>query len=553
MNRSKTTSLAMAALALALAGAFAAYRFGLSRSPSGAATAPSVAAADPSAWTIAQGEAATRRHIESGLKAGDIDPRTERRVLYWHDPMVPGKRFDAPAKSPFMDMMLVPMYAAPGGGSADAGDPGSLSVSPRIQQNLGLRTAEVVRGTLSPQVEAVGAIAWNEREQAVVQARATGYIEKLQARAVYDRVAAGAALAELYVPDWVAAQEEFLALRRMPGEGLGPLVDGARARMRQAGMSAEMIALVEQTGQLQPRITLRAPTTGVLSEVNAREGMTVMAGATLFRIQGTATVWAQAEVPESQGALLRPGSRVTATSPALPGERFAGQVQALLPEVDATTRTRKARLELGNPGGQLVPGMLLQMQFLQLREHQALLVPTEALLRTGQRTLVMLAEAENRFRPVEVSIGLEAGAQTEVIKGLTAGQRIVISSQFLIDSEASLRGLETRLNQAVPAPAAGSAMPAAAPASAAPAPAPAALHRTPATVKALAGDMVTLDHPPIASLKWPAMTMDFRLPPAARRPAGGLKPGDQITIEFQLGDDELPQLTRLQRSAGGKP
>ncbi len=552
MSSSKTTRLAIAAIALALAGAYVAYRVGLSRGQTVTPAASTTAAPlDPSAWTIPQGEAATRRHIEAGLKAGDIDPRTERRVLYWHDPMVPGKRFDAPAKSPFMDMMLVPMYAAPGGSSADAGDPGSLSVSSRIQQNLGLRTAEVVRGTLSPQVEAVGAIAWNEREQTVVQARATGYIEKLQARAVYDRVAAGAALAELYVPDWVAAQEEFLALRRMPGEGLGPLVDGARARMRQAGMSAEMIALVEQTGQLQPRITLRAPTTGVLSEVNAREGMTVMAGATLFRIQGTATVWAQAEVPESQGALLRPGSRVTATSPALPGERFAGQVQALLPEVDATTRTRKARLELGNPGGQLVPGMLLQMQFLQLRERQALLVPTEALLRTGQRTLVMLAEAENRFRPVEVTLGLEAGDQTEVVNGLAAGQRIVVSSQFLIDSEASLRGLETRLNQAAAASTPTSAMPAASAASLAAA-AP-ALHRSAATVKALAGDMVTLDHPPIASLKWPAMTMDFRLPPAAQRPAGGLKPGDQLNIEFQLADGELPQLTRLQRSAGGKP
>lgn len=547
MSPAQRSLLALIAVTLATAGGFAAYRIGLSQgqSQAGAAAPASAAPADPSTWTIPQGEAATRRHIAEGLKAGDTDPATGRQVLYYHDPMVPGKRFDAPAKSPFMDMMLVPMYAAPGGGSADAGDPGSLSVSPRIQQNLGLRTAEVVRGTLSPKVEAVGAIAWNQRDQAVVQARATGYIEKLQARAVFDRVAAGAALAELYVPDWVAAQEEFLALRRMSGQGLDVLVDGARARMRQAGMSDEMVTLVASTGQLQPRITLRAPMGGVLTEVNAREGMTVVAGATLFRIQGTATVWAEAEVPESQGALLRPGSQVAATSPALPGQRFAGRVQALLPEVDAATRTRKARLELGNAGGLLVPGMLLQMQFLQLRERQALLVPTEALLRTGQRTLVMLAEADNRFRPVEVQLGLEAGDQTEVVKGLSAGQRIVVSSQFLIDSEASLRGLETRLNQA------GAPASAATAASAAAKAAP--VYSSPATVKGLDGDMVTLDHPPIASLKWPAMTMDFRLPPPAQRPAGGLKPGDRIHIEFQLGDGELPQLTRVQRATGGQP
>ncbi len=460
MNRLNRTAIAATTVALLLAGAFAAYRFGLQQGrdqpgAQGASAPPGAAAsamlADPTNWSISQGEAATRRHIASGLKAGAIDPATGRKLLYYHDPMVPGKRFDAPAKSPFMDMMLVPMYAAPVDASAAAGDTGSLSVSPRIQQNLGLRTAEVVRGPLSPQVEAVGAIAWNEREQAVVQARATGFVEQLQARAMFDPVTAGQTLAELYVPDWVAAQEEFLALRRMTGEGLAPLVDAARARMRQAGMSAAQIAEVESAGRVQARLALRAPIAGVLSEVNAREGMTVMAGATLFRIQGTATVWAQAEVPESQAALLRPGSRVGATSPALPGERFGGRLQALLPDVDPQTRTRKARLELANPGGRLVPGMVVQMQFLQLGERQVLLVPTESLLHTGTRVVVLLAEDGGRFRPVEVQTGLESGAMTEVRQGLKAGQRVVVSSQFLIDSEASLRGLETRLNGATPA------------------------------------------------------------------------------------------------------
>ncbi len=457
MSTAQRVAIGVATLALALLGAFGTYRLGLQRGMAvPAAPAASAAVVDPTNWGIPQGEAATRRHIASGLKAGDIDPETGRKVLYYHDPMVPGKRFDAPAKSPFMDMMLVPMYAAGASAAADQAEAGGLSVSPRIQQNLGLRTAEVVLGALSPQVEAVGAIAWNEREQAVVQARATGFIEKLQARATFDAVAAGQTLAELYVPDWVAAQEEFLALRRMRGDDLAPLVDAARSRMRQAGMSTEQIAQVEASGAVAPRIALRAPIGGILSEVNAREGMTVMAGATLFRIQGTGSVWAQAEVPESQATLLRPGSWVSATSPALPGQRFSGRVQALLPDVDPQTRTRKARLELANPGGRLVPGMFVQMQFLQIGERRVLLVPTESLVRTGQRTVVMLAEDGGRFRPVEVQTGIESGDKTEVVKGLQAGQRVVVSSQFLIDSEASLRGLETRLNQ--PAGAAAEAM-----------------------------------------------------------------------------------------------
>ena len=441
----------IAAAALAALG-YALYSTGMQRGM-GMAAAPAAGseAAAPAAATealpqsIAQGEAATRRHIAAGLKAGDIDPQTGKRVLYYHDPMVPGNKFDQPAKSPFMDMMLVPVYAD---GASDA-DGSKVTVSPRVQQNLGVRTAAVTEGSLSPQVAAVGSIAFNERDQAIVQARATGYVERLHVRATLDRVAKGQALAELYVPDWIAAQEEFLSVRRMQGSDLTPLVDGARQRMRQVGMSEAQIALVESSGRTQPRIVLTAPTGGVVTELMAREGMTVMPGATLFRINGLSTVWAEAAVPESQIALLRPGTKVRAQSPAAPGISFDGKVQAILPQVDPTTRTLKARVELANAGGVLVPGMFVQMQFMDMREQKALLVPTEAVIQTGKRTLVMLAEQgdnSGRFRPVEVEAGIESGGQTEIKRGLQAGQRVVVSSQFLIDSEASLKGIEARLN-----------------------------------------------------------------------------------------------------------
>ena len=394
--------------------------------------------------SIAEGEDATRRHIAAGIKAGETDPANGRKILYYHDPMVPGNKFDKPAKSPFMDMMLVPVYA-----DGDT-DQGKVTVSSRIQQNLGVRTAEVTEGTLSPQVSAVGSIAFNERDQAIVQARATGYVERLQVRATLDRVSKGQALAELYVPEWVAVQEEFLAVRRMQGHDLAPLVDGARQRMRQAGMSDAQIQQLETSGKTQTRITIVAPIAGVVVELMAREGMTVVPGATLFRINGLSTVWANAEVPESQAALLRPGAQVQARSPAVPGTTFEGKVQAILPEVNPGTRTLKARLELANPGGKLVPGMSVQMQFMDTRAGKALLVPTEAVIQTGKRTVVMLAEANGGFRPVNVEAGIESGGQTEIKRGLQAGQRVVVSSQFLIDSEASLKGVEARLNVAAP-------------------------------------------------------------------------------------------------------
>jgi Cu(I)/Ag(I) efflux system membrane fusion protein len=441
--------VAVAAAAVGAAG-YGLYRLGVQQGRQAEAGAPvadagSAAAAseappaDSGPMSIAQGEEATRRHIASGVKAGDVDPVNGKKVLYYHDPMVPGNKFDKPAKSPFMDMMLVPMYA-----DAD-GDASKVTVSSRIQQNLGLRTAEVSEGTLAPSIDAVGNIAFNERDQVIVQARATGFVEKLFVRATLDTVTQGQPLAELYVPDWIAAQEEFLSVSRMKGSELAPLVDAARQRMRQVGMSDAQIAAVEERGQVQPRFTVHAPIGGVVSELLLREGMTVMAGATLARINGLGTVWANAEVPESQAALLRPGARVKATSPAVPGKTFEGRVQTILPDVDATTRTLKARLQLANPGGRLVPGMFVQMQISDPRKTKMLLVPTEAIVQTGKRTLVMLAEDNGRFQPTDVQIGIESGGFTEVTRGLQRGQKVVVSAQFLIDSEASLRGIEARL------------------------------------------------------------------------------------------------------------
>ena len=526
----KLVVIALVAIGALGAAGYGLYMFGMQRgmgmsmsAPSSAATAQQApagegAAADKLPQSIAEGEQATRRHIKVGIKAGDVDPGTGSKVLYYHDPMVPGKKFDRPAKSPFMDMMLVPVYA-----SGDS-DGSKVTVSPRIQQNLGVRTAEVTEGTLSPQVAAVGSIAFNERDQAVVQARATGYVEKLHVRATLDPVRQGQPLADLYVPDWIAAQEEFLSVRRMQGTDLASLVDGARLRMRQVGMNEAQIRAVESSGRTQPRATLTAPIGGVVVELMAREGMTVMAGATLFRINGLSTVWANAEVPESQAGLVRPGARVQARSPAVPGVTFDGKVQALVPDVNPSTRTVKARLELANPGSRLVPGMFVQMRFMDMRAEKALLIPTEAVIQTGTRTVVMLAEEGGRFRPVDVDAGIESAGQTEIKRGLTLGQRVVVSAQFLIDSEASLKGVEARLNDDPKPMAANTAQ----------------RHVGQGLVEAVGRDAMTLSHGPIASMKWGAMTMDFKLPKAGS--PGGVAIGDRVEFEFYMDPQGLPQL-----------
>jgi len=376
--------------------------------------------------------------------SGGADAANGKKILYWHDPMVPGQKFDKPGKSPFMDMQLVPVYAD---GNGD-GDEGKVTISPRVQQNLGVRTAEVTRGALAPAVEAVGNVVYNERDVAVVQARSNGFVEKLHVRAPLDPVRKGQPLAELYVPEWVAAQEEYLSVRRMAGTRLEALLDGARQRMRLAGMSEEQIRLVESTGKVHPSLTVIAPLGGVVTELGAREGMTVMAGAPLFRINGLGTVWVNAEVRESQASEVRPGNLVEARTPALPGTVFKGRVSAILPEVNPATRTFKARVELANPGGRLVPGMFATVNFTPMARKEALLVPTEAVIQTGKRSVVIVEQDVGKFVPVDVEIGIEANGRTEIRKGLEAGQKVVVSGQFLIDSEASLKATTTRMGDA---------------------------------------------------------------------------------------------------------
>ena len=426
-----------------------------------------------------------------------------KQPLYWHDPMYPQNKFDKPGKSPFMDMMLVPVYGDGGG------DDSSVRISSRVVQNLGIRTAEVTAGSIDRKVEAVGTVAFDERAVAVVQARVSGYVERLFARAPLDPVTKGQPLAEILAPEWVAAQEEYLALRRSP-QANDALKQAARQRLVLLGMSEDTVAAIEAEGRTRARITLTAPMSGVVAELGAREGMTVMPGTLLFRISGLATVWINAEIPESQAAWVKPGGGVEARVPAYPGEKFAGRIAAILPEVNATTRTLKARIEIANPQGRLKPGMYATVDLTPLAKREALLVPTEAVIRTGQRSVVVIADTaqdgRQRFKALDVEAGAESNGMSEILKGLERGMKVVVSGQFLIDSEASLKATGTRLSEA-----------------------PAAqVHKGVGKVEKVGKDAVTLSHGPIASMQWGAMTMDFMLPKSGM-PAG-LKEG--MTVDF---------------------
>lgn len=391
----------------------------------------------PSAKT----DAATAADAASAHAGDKVDPKTGRKVLYWQDPMVPGPKFDKPGKSPFMDMQLVPVYAD------HAADEGKVSISPRTAQNLGIRIVAVAEGQMAMGVETVGAVAIDERTITAVQSRVSGYIEKLYVRAQYDPVQRGQPLVDIYAPEWLSAQDEYLTLKRASQPGADTLADAARERLALLGISDQQIRRLEQTGEANPRVTLYAPDSGIIWELGTRDGSAVSPGMTLFKFASLRNVWVNAEVPETQTALVMPGARVIARAAAYPERSFKGRVTLILPDVHPVTRTIKARIEIENPQRLLKPGMFARLVF-GARDQRGLMVPTEAVIYTGKRSVVILAEGDGKFRPVEVVTGSDSADMTEIRKGLQAGQKVVASGQFLIDSEASLTGVLARMNDA---------------------------------------------------------------------------------------------------------
>jgi len=362
----------------------------------------------------------------------------ERKVLYWHDPMVPGARFEKPGKSPFMDMQLVPVYADEA--QAESG----VRVAANVTQSLGVRVGKVEKMTTQRKLTVVGSLVFNDQLVEVVPARVEGYVTRLFVRAPLEAVRRGQRLAEIQAPAWLEAQQEYLSLLDAQSESGRSLQAAARERLQVLGVPEATIRHIETQRKTAASTTIVSPIDGVVSELGVREGAGFMPGTPLFRINGLGTVWVNARVPEAQLSLVSLGSDVTATATAWPGVAFKGKVIALLPQVDADTRTSTARIVLDNKDGRLSPGMFVSLDFLAPQPQAQLVVPSEAVITTGTRSIVITAN-EGAFGVAEVSVGAEQDGRTAILSGLGEGQSIVLSGQFLIDSEASLKSAVSRL------------------------------------------------------------------------------------------------------------
>ena len=368
----------------------------------------------------------------------------ERKVLYWQDPMKPGVRFDKPGKSPYMDMQLEPVYAAESDGDVD------VRVNANVVQNLGIRFGKVEKAILPAQLQAVGSVAFDERLLELVQARVDGYVTRLHVNAPLEAVRRGQPLATIVAPQWLEAEQQYLVLLEASSPGAQSIREAARRGLLVLGVPEATIRAIETKRATDPSTTIFAPNDGTVLELGVREGSAFMPGAILFRINGLSTVWVNAQIPEAKVSFIPTGSTVEARATAWPGATFKGKVIALLPEVDRETRTLTARVAIENPDHKLSPGMYMSLDFTGSSAEPQLFVPSEAVITTGERSVVIVAREAGAFDAVNVVVGAEQDGRSIILSGLEEGQSVVVSGQFLIDSEASLKATVNRLKAAAP-------------------------------------------------------------------------------------------------------
>ncbi|RBP27615.1 Cu(I)/Ag(I) efflux system membrane fusion protein [Marinobacter pelagius] len=368
---------------------------------------------------------------EAGMNHATGPTSTEsNEPLYWVAPMDPNFKRDKPGKSP-MGMDLVPVYKE-GGSGEDA--PGTVRISPTVVNNLGVRTASVIQGRLPSTVRTVGYVQYNEDEMTHVHPRVEGWIEALYVKAEGETVEKGKPLYTLYSPTLVNAQEELiLALNR----GNQRLINAAEERLRALNVPATVIRQLKDAREVQRTMTVHARASGVIDNLNVREGMFIKPGDRVLSIASLDEVWVIGEVFESQLAALDAGNRVVMTLDYMPGRQWAGRVDYIYPEINPKTRTAQVRMRFDNTDGALLPGMFAGLEVQGERRERRMLVPRESIIRTGQSDRLVLALEEGAFKSVNVSVGRIGDPYAEILDGVKPGDTVVTSAQFLIDSESS--------------------------------------------------------------------------------------------------------------------
>jgi RND family efflux transporter MFP subunit len=369
----------------------------------------------------------------------------ERKIKYWVDPMNPNYIRDKPGKAP-CGMDLVPVYEEEGGAG-----PGTITVSPAAIQSMGVRTAKVEIRPLSRLTLAVGTVTFDERNLNVITTKVDGWVDRLYVNATGDPVRRGQTLLSIYSPELVSAQEEYLlALRNLKAmknspvkelaEGAQRLAAASRRRVAYFDISAAQINALEQTGQIKKHLTLFSPANGIVTKRMTTQGMYAKAGMPLLEVADLSTIWVDADIYQYELPWIKVGQTVTMSLEYLPGESFQGKIDYIYPYLKEATRTAKVRLRFPNPRLKLKPEMFAQVKIESPVIHNAVVVPSDAVIDTGLKQHVFIALGQGRFEPREVKLGvLGNDGRREVLAGLKGGEDVVTSAQFMLDSESRFR------------------------------------------------------------------------------------------------------------------
>jgi Cu(I)/Ag(I) efflux system membrane fusion protein len=363
----------------------------------------------------------------------------EKKLLYWVAPMDPNYRRDEPGKSP-MGMDLVPVYDE-GGDSGDGKYP-VVTINPGIMHNLGLRTAKATLRDLQIEIRTPGRIDYDETRITHIHPRANGWFEKLYVRAEGDPVKAGDTLGDFYSPDILAAQVDFLVALNSSQRGK---LDSARNGLRLLGVPEKTIQEIEKSRKTRNTVPIIAPSSGIITKLGVREGMYATPALLTFSIADLDQAWVKVDVYEHQIAALKKGLDAEIHVPAWPEQSWRGKIEYIYPELNARSRTLSVRLSFANTGHRLKPNMFAEVVIKAEPKPQVVTIPKEALIITGERKAVVKALGDGRFQPVDITTGITQAGMTEIVSGIDAGDEVVISAQFLIDSESALQASFLRL------------------------------------------------------------------------------------------------------------
>ncbi len=386
---------------------------------------------------IALGVALGRSWGPAAVDSGTGSGSAEREILYWVAPMDPNYRRDEPGQSP-MGMDLTPVYA-----DEVDGQPGVVSIDPTVVSNLGVRTARAALGPLPRVIETVGYVSYDEGTMQHVHTRVDGWIERLDAKAVGDRIEAGQLLFELYSPMLVNAQQEYLAAL---SSGNAALIAASEDRLAALGVTDGEVGQLRERRQVRERVRVDAQSAGVIANLGVREGMYVTPATDILSIAEIDRVWVLAEVFERQSAWVSEGQEAMVELDYLPEQTWRGVVDYVYPELDPETRTLTVRLRFDNQTESLRPNMFARVTIRGHATDDVVHVPREAVIRGGNLDRVVVAIGEGRFRAQPVDLGIESGDRIEILSGIAANDEIVVSGQFLIDSESNIKSALTRMD-----------------------------------------------------------------------------------------------------------